>query len=34
MQFSYLQVLVDESAADYQPNSTGPQVFAVNGGKF
>ena len=34
LQFSDPQVLVDQSAADYQPNGTGPQVFAVNGAKF
>ena len=32
-QFSRPQVLVDQSPADYQPNGTGPQVFAVNGAK-
>jgi alpha-L-rhamnosidase len=34
LQFSHPQVLVDQSAADYQPNNIGPQVFAVNGAKF
>ncbi len=34
LQFSQPQVLVDQSAADYQPNGTGPQVFLVNGAKF
>ncbi len=34
LQFSHPQVLVDQSAADYQPSGTGPQVFAVNGAKF
>ena len=34
LQFSQPQVLVDQLAADYQPNGTGPQVFLVNGAKF
>ncbi len=34
MQFSQPQVLVDQSAADYQANGIGPQVFAVDGAKF
>ena len=34
MQFSQPQVLVDQSAADFQPISTGPQVFAVSSAKF
>ena len=34
IQFSHPQVLVDRSAADFKPNGTGPQVFAVNGVKF
>ena len=34
MQSSHPQVLVDQSAADYQPKGTGPQVFAVNGARF
>jgi len=34
LQFSQPQILVDQSAADYQPNSTGPQVFLVKGAKF
>jgi alpha-L-rhamnosidase len=34
IQFAHAQVLVDQSGADYQPNGSGPQVFAVNGAKF
>jgi len=34
LQFSHPQVLVDQSAADDQPLSPGPQVFAVKGAKF
>ena len=34
LQFSHAQVLVDQSAADYQAIGSGPQVFAVNGAKF
>jgi len=33
LQFSHPQVLVDQSAADDQPLSPGPQVFAVKGAK-
>ena len=31
LQFSHPQILVDQSAADYHPNGTRPQVFQVNG---
>lgn len=34
LQFSHSQILVDQSAADYQSSGTGPQVFALNGAKF
>ena len=33
MQFTHPQILVDQSAADYQPTGTGAQVFAVDGAK-
>lgn len=33
MQFFNPQILVDQSAADYQPQGTGPQVFPVSGAK-
>ncbi len=32
--FSHPQVLVDQSATDYLPTGTGPQVFAVKGAPF
>ena len=32
--FTNPQVLADQSAADYQPTGTGPQVFAVKDAKF
>ena len=32
--FTHAQVLVDQSAADYQPTGTGPQVFAVKDATF
>ena len=32
--FTHAQVLVDQSAADYQPTGSGPQVFAVKDATF
>ena len=34
LEFSNPQILVDQSAADYQPIGAGPQVFVVNRAKF
>jgi len=34
MQFTHSQILVDQSAEDYQPIGAGPQEFAVQGARF